>query len=244
MESTALVHDAGQQGPVVERWIIDVTERHQLFEEMRRLRRAETVARLAAATVQEFHTLHRSMTQYGNLFLQGLDEHDPRREKAERIQQIADRVGSMAEKLAAIIRKQDPEPDTIDLGSALSEAQPMLQMLAGDDIDLVVRQEPGLGSVALGRAKLEQVLTALLVSARECLPAGGTVTIEARGAGADPIAAPCPSVVLSVRSAGYAVLAPQRTGNIDRLVLSCQGHLQTGGESGKEAVYTLSLPGA
>jgi signal transduction histidine kinase len=241
-ENVALISRGAEADPVVERVIVDVTERHRLYGEIRRARRIEAVAQLAGAAVQEFRNILNSTMEYSSFALQTLDEHDPRRARAEQIREMVNRAGSLAQQLSEVIQGQRPEPAGLDANEALGEMTSVLRLLAGDDVSLRLKPGVEIGPVAIERSKFEQVLTALVVSARDCLPAGGTVSVELSTREADPAAASHSCLLLTVCSEGYDVLLPQRTSALDHLVASCQGHLQTGGKSGNDACYKLFLP--
>jgi len=54
----------------------------------------------------------------------------------------------------------------------------MLERLLGADIEVSIKQHPGLGLVKVDRGRVEQVLMNLSVNARDAMPAGGALTIE------------------------------------------------------------------
>jgi CheY-like chemotaxis protein len=56
----------------------------------------------------------------------------------------------------------------------------MLRPLIGETIELVTRFDPNLGRVQADVNQIEQVILNLAVNAKDAMPAGGTLTIEAR----------------------------------------------------------------
>lgn len=242
LENSALISRGVEADTVVEKIIIDVTERRRLYGEIRRVRRLEAVSQLAAAAVQEFRNVLNSTMESSSLALQTLDEHDPRRARTEQIREMVNRASRLAQQLSEVIQGQGPEPAGLDANETLGEMTSVLRLLAGDDVSLLLKPGAGIGAVAIERSKFEQVITALVVAARDCLPAGGTVSVELSPGEADPTTASHPCLLLTVGAEGFDVQLPQRTATLNHVVASCQGQLQTGGKSGKEASYRLFLP--
>jgi CheY-like chemotaxis protein len=85
----------------------------------------------------------------------------------------------------------------------------MLARLIGEDVTLVTRLEPALGSVKADPGQLEQVIMNLAVNARDAMPEGGTLTFETANAVLDvdfvavhPGAHPGAHIVLTVTDTG------------------------------------------
>jgi PAS domain S-box-containing protein len=242
LENIALIPREGEESSVVERGVIDVTERQDLFAEIRRARRIETIVKLSAAAVREFNALLDSMMETSNIALLALDEHDPRRARTEQIREMANRAGNLAQELSAVMQKQETEPETLKIGEMISEMTSMLRMLAGDDVEMVVKPGIDIGEVVIERSRFEQALTTMFVAARDSLPAGGTVSIELSQGPVDRKTVLFPYVLLAVRASGYGALPPQIPSSLNGLVTSSKGYLKTSARPGKEAVYELFIP--
>ena len=61
----------------------------------------------------------------------------------------------------------------------------MLKTLRGEDVDLQVETAPGLGRVEVDVGQFEQVLMNLAVNARDAMPTGGRLLVEAENADVD-----------------------------------------------------------
>ncbi len=86
---------------------------------------------------------------------------------------------------------------------------PMLQRLLGEDIELVTRMDTALGRVDADAGQLEQVMLNLAVNARDAMPQGGRLTLQATNVDLDQAAAtqfvgiiPEPYIRLTVTDTG------------------------------------------
>src|SRR5206468_3846121 len=66
-----------------------------------------------------------------------------------------------------------------DLNAAIADHTKILRRLIGEDIELVMKVEPGLKSIKADPGQLEQVIMNLAVNARDAMPIGGKLTIQA-----------------------------------------------------------------
>ena len=186
----------------------DVTQRHQLEEQLRQAQKIEAVGRLAGGVAHDFNNLLNVITGYGQMLFRRLGD-GPEREKTRAILQAADRAAGLTRQLLAFSRKQVLEPKVLDLNVVVSGMDEMLRRLIGEDIELQAELAPALGRTRADPGQLEQVLMNLVVNARDAMPRGGRVTLETANAEMDE------SYVrdhLGARAGRYVTLAVRDTG--------------------------------
>jgi PAS domain S-box-containing protein len=167
------------------RWTIrDVSETKAAEEALRlseeRLRhsqRMESVGRLAGGIAHSFNNLLAAMAFQCELLCERLEEGDPRRAHVDEIQEAGGRAATLAQQLLAFGRRQVLQPRVLRLNDVLSEMEPMLRRLIGEQIRLELQLDPGTGAVHVDLGQLEQVLLNLVVNARDSMPNGGTLTL-------------------------------------------------------------------
>jgi two-component system, cell cycle sensor histidine kinase and response regulator CckA len=71
------------------------------------------------------------------------------------------------------------EPQVLDFKGVVSNMTPILQRILGEDIELITLVDPALGQVTADPGQLEQVILNLAVNARDAMPQGGRLTLEA-----------------------------------------------------------------
>ena len=95
----------------------------------------------------------------------------------------AERGAALVKQLLAFARQQVLTPVTVRLPNLLAEAEPLLRRSVGPAIDLKVDCPETLWPVRVDPVQLETALINLAVNARDAMPDGGTLVMEAR---------PCP----------------------------------------------------
>ena len=157
----------------------DVTERRRLEEQLRQAQKMEAVGRLAGGVAHDFNNLLTIIIGYSDLLLEKLSACDGMRPPVEEIKKAADRAASLTRQLLAFSRKQMLQPQLLDLNRLLTNVDEMLRRMIGEDIELVTHLPSGLGRVKADPGQIEQVIMNLAVNARDAMPQGGQLTLEA-----------------------------------------------------------------
>jgi PAS domain S-box-containing protein len=165
--------------------IEDITERRRLEEQFRQAQKMEAVGRLAAGVAHDFNNLLTVVIGYSDLLLQRLSADDGIRRRMEEIKKAGERGSWLTRQLLAFSRKQVLKPQVLDLNSLLTNVDQMLRRVIGEDIELVTHVPPGLGCVKADPGQIEQVIMNLAVNARDAMPRGGQLTLEAANAELD-----------------------------------------------------------
>ena len=163
---------------------IDLTERRSLEEQFRQSQKMDAVGRLAGGIAHDFNNLLTVIRLNTEIIIEGLDPSDPRADDVKQIRSAADRASALTRQLLAFSRKQILQPRVLDLNSVVSNVEPMLRRLIGEDISITCAAGAR-GYVVADPGQLEQVLVNLVVNARDAMPDGGRITIETMNAELD-----------------------------------------------------------
>ena len=87
-------------------------------------------------------------------------------------------AASLTRQLLSFARKHVFSPQVIDLNALVGEMSKMLPGLLGEEMELVVKLDPWLGSISADPGQIEQVIMNLVVNARDAMPQGGRLGIE------------------------------------------------------------------
>lgn len=157
----------------------DITERKQLEQQLYLSQKLEAVGRLSGGVAHDFNNLLGVIIGYTEALHARIPEDDPFREAVDEIENAGKRAAALTQQLLAFSRKQVLEPKALDLRTIIADLEKMLRRLIGEDIDLKIVLPERLGTISADPGQIEQVILNLAVNARDAMPQGGMLTIEA-----------------------------------------------------------------
>jgi len=207
VEMTAKAVPGGGGARGIQVLLSDITERLRGEEEQRSLQtqlqhaqKMEAVGRLAGGVAHDFNNLLMAVGASAELL--ALSEDEETRELAELITKARDRGARLTRQLLTFARKDVAQPRTLAPGDVIHESEPLLRGLAGDRVRLELRVRPSRPIVA-DPGQFEQVLLNLVANARDAMPDGGVLSVEA-GDADDAVAAPTVSIRVRDTGAGMS----------------------------------------
>jgi signal transduction histidine kinase/ActR/RegA family two-component response regulator len=156
----------------------DEEERASLEAQLRHAQKMEAIGRLAGGIAHDFNNLLTVIGGYSDMQLRALPEGGAAREDAVQIKTAAERATALTRQLLVFSRHQAPNLRAVDLNESVSEIEPMLRRVIGEDVELVARLAARPGRVRADPNQIDQVVLNLVVNARDAMPEGGTLTLE------------------------------------------------------------------
>ncbi|HVZ72940.1 MAG TPA: response regulator [Polyangia bacterium] len=209
----------GRLPPAIKRELTEIAERRRAAEALKRseerLRQSQkmdAIGGLAAGVAHDFNNVLSVIIGHADLLLGHLEEAGEDRESVEEIRAAASRAAELTRQLLAFSRQQVLRPQRTDLGRVVVGMAKMLRRLIGEDIELAISVlpavPPSLGAVTVDPGQIEQVVMNLAVNARDAMPRGGSLTIEAKDLDIDELTAR----ELQLKAGAYVALVVTDTG--------------------------------
>ena len=159
---------------------VEMAERVRTEEALRQSQKMEALGQLAGGIAHDFNNLLTVIRGYVDCLL--LDDHE-RPDTLAAIQEIgaaADRAAKLTSQILMFSRKKRMQPQELDLNQVISRLGNMLDRLLGENVHLQI--ECGLHALPVHAdpGMMEQVIINLAMNARDAMPAGGKLSIQAR----------------------------------------------------------------
>ena len=157
----------------------EIAERERIRETMLQSQKLEAVGQMAGGIAHDFNNLLTIMM--GNAgFLEDRLPAGPERVASGAINRAAERGARLVRQILTFSRRQSVKPETVHLNRRSAELADLLQRSTRGDIRIVTDFSADLWPVSCDVGELELALMNLCVNARDAMPAGGLVRIEAR----------------------------------------------------------------
>lgn len=176
VQVTLNVVDDGADGHMIA-VLSDVTELKTLEAQFVQSQKMQAIGQLAGGVAHDFNNLLTAISGHCDLLLLRHDEGDQNYGDLIQIHQNANRAASLVGQLLAFSRKQNLQPEIIDLRDILSDLLHLLNRLVGEKITLSLHHDPALSQIKADKRQLEQVLMNLVVNARDAMPQGGEIKV-------------------------------------------------------------------
>lgn len=192
----------------------DISGRRAMEDRLRHSAKMEAVGRLTAGIAHDFNNhltvvlgnLENAQRRFKNL--------DPSLTRAlENATRGAQQAAALTERLLAFARRKPLEPRLLNPEDVLSRMSDLLQRTLGENINVKTRIALDLWGIEADPTELEAAILNLAVNARDAMPSGGDLVLEAANvekggddaADSDSEVAEGPYVVISVSDSGMGM---------------------------------------
>ncbi|MCW8194127.1 response regulator [Proteobacteria bacterium 005FR1] len=219
-------HDVTEQKLVQEKLAAHQTRLEELVEKrtaelqasqeaLQRSQKLEAIGQLTGGVAHDFNNVLQIIS--GNLqLLQLLDEEADTAEQSRHYLATAieavERGSKLSSQLLAFARRQPLRPASVDLGQVLKGMDDLLRRALGETVEMETVVTGGLWATLVDPHQLENVVLNLALNARDAMPNGGKLTLEASNALLDdhyvitaPDVPPGQYVLLAISDTGHGM---------------------------------------
>jgi PAS domain S-box-containing protein len=180
-----------EEGTLATVAVRDVSDRAEgereraLLEQLHQAQRLESVGQLAGGIAHDFNNILGVIMNYAEFVA---DEQEPDSEAlhdVEEIRRAAERAAALTRQLLIFSRREVVQPEVLDLRQVIEGIENLLHRALGERVEMETVFDHDLMAIEADPGQIEQVLVNLAVNARDAMPEGGRLLIEAGNAELD-----------------------------------------------------------
>ena len=157
----------------------DISDRIELENRLRQSQKLEAVGQLTGGVAHDFNNLLTVVIGNSQILTETLDESNKLKPLAEMILQAGYRGAELTQSLLAFARKQPLDPKSVSIKELIQQLWPLLERALGAEISIQFLAKDNLQQVMVDPGQFENALLNLTLNAKDAMPDGGRIVIEA-----------------------------------------------------------------
>jgi two-component system cell cycle sensor histidine kinase/response regulator CckA len=158
-------------------------ERQRAIEERtNQAQRMESLGKLAGGVAHDFNNILAIIANFTDFAIEETADRPSVQADLMQVRTAVERATNLTRQLLTFTRTDAIQPQDVDLNAAVTEAQMMLERTIGEHINLIAVPSSRPPAVHADPGQLQQVLLNLAINARDAMPEGGTLILEANTA--------------------------------------------------------------
>ncbi|RMF11127.1 MAG: response regulator [Candidatus Neomarinimicrobiota bacterium] len=156
-------------------------EKEEIESAMRQAQKLESMGRIAGGVAHDFNNILAGMMGYAEYLDSVIPASSDKERKAiEAILRGAERAGSLTKQLLGFARKTQFSPQPAAVPDLIEESLKVSEKIFEKKIHISLNLADDLWNVVVDRNQIDQVFTNLFINARDAMPNGGSLRIEAQ----------------------------------------------------------------
>jgi CheY-like chemotaxis protein/signal transduction histidine kinase len=189
LDRAVLVTGRPGQSPRIQGLALDVTDRAGLRRQLGQTQRMAAVGRITSNVAHELNNLLTVIMWNLDLMTRSLDGTSKDFDRAHIALSAALNGTGLLKQLLSFARADSTKTHDVEVGKVLNHVAQVLRLVVGADVSVEIKSAPGLWPVKTSPDQLELALVNLAIYARQTMPEGGSLVIEAaNGSGHHPAA--------------------------------------------------------
>ncbi|HKW76754.1 MAG TPA: PAS domain S-box protein [Terriglobales bacterium] len=158
--------------------LLDQTDKRELEAKFLQAQKMEALGRLAGGIAHDFNNLLGVIGGYAELLQSRLDQNDACRRYCNRVIETTERAAGLTRQLLTFSRKEITRPMPLRPDQMIRELSGILPRLIGEDVELLIDLR-STSTVMMDKTHFEQIIFNLVINARDAMPNGGKLSIDA-----------------------------------------------------------------
>ena len=191
-------------------YLIDISKRKQLEQQLRQSQKMEAVGRLAGGVAHDFNNILTVILGYTTILNERIKEDESQfRAELKGIEEAANRASALTRQLLAFSRRQILKPKMVKVNELVKNLDRMISRLITEKVSIRHHLYADTDTIWVDPGQLEQVIMNLMVNARDALPDGGAIYIKTENC---TLKEPLPSAMAKIPPGDYVCLVVQDSG--------------------------------
>lgn len=178
-QDTAQLGALARQVPLALELMRTLSARARLEEHERAAQKMEAMGRLAGGIAHDFNNMLSAIRTSATTLTAVIPGATPVADSVATILGATDRAEELTQQLLAFSRSQSMKPEVVEVDGVIERAMPIVEKLVGPAVEVVTHVDPGIHRVRADRSQLSRILENLATNARDAMPNGGRLSIEA-----------------------------------------------------------------
>jgi PAS domain S-box-containing protein len=157
----------------------DITAQKRSEAQLRQSQKMEAIGRLAGGVAHDFNNILGIVNACTEFLRDRLDPATEPSVYVENIRKAIDRGKALTRQLLTFSRTSAIQPQLLDMNDRLKDIGKLLRPLLGDDIEVVIVSKSPSAVIEADPGQLDQIVVNLAVNARDAMPRGGKLILEA-----------------------------------------------------------------
>jgi PAS domain S-box-containing protein len=159
--------------------MMDVTDKRRMEARLRQAQRLDAVGQLTGGLAHDFNNLLTVILGTAEVLGHDLAARPDLQALATTIATAAERGSQLTSRLLAYARKQALQPVATDIARLLTGLEPLVRRALGERLEVRLATAPALPPALVDPGQLESAVLNLCINARDAMPAGGQLLIQA-----------------------------------------------------------------
>lgn len=169
--------DAGGSLKGYDGYIIDVSEKKKLEEQLLRAQKMEAVGTLAGGIAHDFNNILTAVLGYSELIKNRTEKDDASWKYADIIEKSAKKGADLTNRILNITRKEVLDLVVVDVNAVIKDTMEILVRSIPKHISIELKLGEHIPGIKGDPTQLQQVMMNLAINARDAMPEGGTIKI-------------------------------------------------------------------